>query len=302
MVPSSVMSMSSTFRGSWIAPKMVMKNSGSSAANLMMAARLAGSSSACRCRSSRNARAFLRHRSQSAASLGISAMEAGKPRITTGSLLMGGHLDNLILRLVFLLTTAENQGQQVVAALARNRLGVVLLGAKWLGIVLGPDIRQVTGAVEDGLGGVHAKFRLLVRVVDHAPQVGRALDGGRHKRLAHLVMDAGGHLAEGLACLLGPVVALCPRADGTAAHLTLGRLPLVVGAGVVQALGGLGGVVVAEEGPDLVGEGPDLLRVGLQLLAVQATHIMSSSSGITATQHQTTNRSSRAPAMEKTMS
>src|SRR5690606_30589075 len=109
------------------------------------------------------------------------------------------------------------------------------------------------------------------------------------------------HLAEGLGGLLGPVVALRPRADRTAPHLALGRLPLVVGAGGDQALGGLAGVVVAEEGPELVGKRPDFLGVRLQLLAVQATHIMSSSSGITETQHHTTNRSSRAPAIEKIM-
>src|SRR5690606_10154343 len=155
--------------------------------------------------------------------------------------------------------------------------------------------------IQNGFRRIYSELGSLVRVVDHAPQIGRALDGGSDDGLADLVMDTGSHLAEGLACLLGPVVALRPRADRAAGHLALGRLPLVVGAGVVQPLGGLGGVVVAEEGPDLVGQRPDFLRVGLQLFAVQATHIMSSSSGITATQHHTTNRSSRAPAMEKAM-
>src|SRR5690606_28842022 len=240
MVPSSVMSMSSTFRGSWIAPKIFMKNSGSSAASLMMAARLAGSSSAWRCSNSRKARTFRRHASHEAASSGIVAIAAGNPRITTGALFMGRHLDNLILRFRFLGFTTKDEGQQVVAALARNRLGVVLLRPEWLGVVLRTHEWQVPGAVEDRLGGVHAKFCLLVRVVDHAPQVGRALDGGSDDGLAHLVVDARGHLAEGLGGLLGPVVALRPRADGTAGHLPLGRLPLVVGAGVVQPLGGLG--------------------------------------------------------------
>src|SRR5690606_14001452 len=197
--------------------------------------------------------------------------------------------------------TTKDEGQQVVAALARNRLGVVLLRSQRLGVVLRAHEWQVPGAVEDGLGGIHPELRLLVRVVDHAPQIGRALDGGGDDGLADLVMDAGSHLAEGLGGLLGPVVALRPRADRAAGHLALGRLPLVVWSGVVQALGGLGGVVVAEEGPYLVGQRPDFLWVGLQLLAVQATHSGSSSSGITATQHHTTNRSSRAPAMEKTM-
>src|SRR5690606_8044470 len=266
--PSASRSMSTMLRGSWMTPKTAMKKAGDSPASLISAARFSGSSSACRWQSSRKASTFLRHASHAAGSSGTSRMAGGKPLMIC---VMGGHLDNLILRFRFLGFTTTDEGQQGVAALARNRLGVVLLRPEWLGVVLRTHEWQVPGAVEDRLGGVHAKFCLLVRVVDHAPQVGRALAGGSDDGLAHLVVDARGHLAEGLGGLLGPVVALRPRADGTAGHLPLGRLPLVVGAGVVQPLGGLGSVVVAEEGPDLVGEGTDLLRVGLQLLAVQAT-------------------------------
>src|SRR5690606_26904139 len=115
----------------------------------------------------------------------------------------------------------------------------------------------MTRSIQDGFGRIDPELGSLVRVVDHAPQIGRALDGGSDDGLADLVMDAGSHLAEGLGGLLGPVVALRPRADRAAGHLALGRLPLVVWSGVVQAPGRLGGALVAEEGPYLVGQRPD---------------------------------------------
>src|SRR5690606_7793748 len=148
---------------------------GDFSASLISAARFSGSSSACRWQSSRKASTFLRHASHAAGSSGTSRMAGGKPLMIC---VMGGHLDNLVLRFRFLGFTTKDEGQQGVAGLAGTRLGVALLRSLRVGVVLRAHKWQVRGAVEDGLDGIHPVVRLLVRVVVHAPQMGGGLDGG----------------------------------------------------------------------------------------------------------------------------